>query len=137
MLCDVITMHLNKHNLLKSSKHGFVINRSCLTNLPEYFETLTDLIDQGHFVDVFQLDFFKTFNWVPHQRRPSKPRAHRISGSILRWIESWMKVRKQKVVLNGSASSWSPIQSGVPVFYYLSYSSMTQILQLTHSIAIF
>ena len=68
MLCNVITMHLNKHNLLKSSQHGFVQNRSCLTNLLEYLETLTDLIDQGHCVDVFYLDFSKAFDRVPHQR---------------------------------------------------------------------
>ena len=114
MLCTAVTAHLNQYSLLKSSQHGFVTHRSCLTNLLQYFETLSNLLDQGHSVDAFYLDFSKAFDRVPHQRLLSKLKAHGITGPILTWIKSWLSGCKQKVVLNGSSSGWSSVSSGVP-----------------------
>ena len=136
MLCTAVTAHLNQYSLLKSSQHGFVTHRSCLTNLLQYFETLSNLLDQGHSVDAFYLDFSKAFDRVPHQRLLSKLKAHGITGPILTWIKSWLSGRKQKVVLNGSSSGWSSVSSGVPQGSvlgpcYSSFSSMTLIMLLT------
>lgn len=114
LICGIIVTHLSEHGLLKSSQHGFVSHRSCLTNLLEYLETLTALLDKGHNIDVFYLDFSKAFDRVPHQRLLAKLEAHGITGEILNWIRSWLSDRKQCVVLNGSQSEWTSVPSGVP-----------------------
>ena len=59
MLRDVIVEHLVKHHLIHSTQHGFVPRQSCLTNLLEYLEKMTKLVDEGHNVDVFYLNFAK------------------------------------------------------------------------------
>ena len=84
------------------------------TNLLEYLEKITTLLDQGHNIDVFYLDFLKAFDRVPHQRLLAKVRAHGITGDIYNWISAWFSDRKQRVVLNGSHSEWSSVPSGVP-----------------------
>lgn len=89
-------------------------SKSCQTNLLEYLNTLTKLVDEGHDVDVIYLDFAKAFDKVPHQRLLRKLEAHGISGKVLSWIESLLSDRQQRVVLNGQASSWVPVTSGVP-----------------------
>ena len=114
LICKVIITHLMEQQLLKSTQHGFISHRSCLTNLLEYLEMLTNLLDQGHNVDVFYLDFSKAFDRVPHQRLLKKLQAHGIVGELYNWIQSWLSDRKQCVVLNGSQSDWTTVPSGVP-----------------------
>ena len=40
--------------------------------------------------------------------------AHGITGEILKWVEAWLSGREQRVILNGKASQWSKVASGVP-----------------------
>ena len=114
LICEAIVKHLKANCALRDSQHGFVSHRSSLTNLLEYLETITKLVDQGHSMDVFYLDFSKAFDRVPHQRLLAKLKAHGINGNIYHWIEAWLKNRRQRVVLNGFESSWSHVPSGVP-----------------------
>ena len=88
LIRDEIVNHLSLNNLIFSSQHGFMARRSCLTNLLEYLEVLTSLIDSGQSVDIIYLDFAKAFDKVPH-------------FEILNWINAWLTGRGQRVVLNG------------------------------------
>jgi len=85
-----------------------------MTNLLEYLEVLTSLIDSGQSVGIIYLDFAKAFDKVPHVRLSTVLNAHGISGEILNWIKAWLTGREQRVVLNMEESSWLPVTSGVP-----------------------
>ncbi len=37
-----------------------------------------------------------------------------IGGNVHKWIENWLSNKKQRVVINGTASDWAPVISGVP-----------------------
>ena len=114
LLRDVIFNHLSRHSLIRSSQHGFTPHKSCLTNLLEFMEVITDMLDQGYNVDMVYLDFARAFDKVPHARLMIKIRALGITGNIANWIEAWLRDRKQRVVLNGQQSSWKSVTSGVP-----------------------
>ena len=60
---DSVINHINVNNLLNESQHGFISKRSCLTNLLEFIETVTDYVDQGYPVDVIFLDFRQSATW--------------------------------------------------------------------------
>jgi hypothetical protein len=75
--------HLLRNRLLASSQHGFMQNKSCCTNLLEFFETATKVIDQGEPFDIIFLDFSKAFNKVSKERLLEKLRAHGVRGELL------------------------------------------------------
>ena len=114
LIRDAITTHLTANKLIKNSQHGFLKDRSCVTNLLEFLEEATTVVDGGAGFDIIYLDFAKAFDKVPIKRLLKKVRAHGISGQILHWIESWLVGRRQRVVLNGKFSSWEDVLSGVP-----------------------
>ena len=102
MFRDSIVGHLNENNLIHDSQHGFMKNRSCLTNLLQFLETITDYIGKGYPVDVIYLEFQKAFDNVPLRRLIHKLTAHGIGGKVLNWIRDWLSGREQRVVLLGS-----------------------------------
>ena len=65
-------------------------NRSCLTNLLEFFEYVTNNIDNGSSVDAIFLDFSKALDKVPHRRLISKCKSHKIDENILNWLKNWL-----------------------------------------------
>ena len=105
---------MSTHELIKTTQHGFFSGRSCLTNLLEYLEHITEQIDKHNPVDCIFLDFAKAFDKVPHERLLLKVKSLGVDGKILGWIKDWLSNRKQSVVLNGSNSKWRPVLSGVP-----------------------
>ena len=114
LIRDKIVEHLERHKLIRPSQHGFLKGKSTTTNLLVYMETLTRLMDQGHAVDVLYLDFAKAFDKVPHQRLLAKCKGLGLDGRVLEWIRVWLEDRQQRVVLNGEASEWADVVSGVP-----------------------
>ena len=61
ILRDSIVGHLEENELIHDSQHGFMKNRSCLTNLLQFLETVTDCIDKGYPVDIIYFDFQEAF----------------------------------------------------------------------------
>ena len=114
ILRDAITSHFQMYNLIKESQHGFMRKKSCLTNLLEFLEYVTEYVDNGEPVDVIYLDFQKAFDKVPHQRLMLKLVSLGVNGRVASWIKDWLADRKQRVVLNGCMSDWCEVASGVP-----------------------
>ena len=110
---DAMVKFLLKNMLICSSQHGFLPGRSTLTNLLEYLETLTRLIDEGHQVDVLYLDFRKAFDVVPKERLLAKMESIGVRGKVQAWVREWLTGRTQRVVLNGKESGLGHVRSGV------------------------
>lgn len=88
--------------------------RSCLSQLLTHFDNILTDLEEGKDVDVIYIDFSKAFDKVDHTILLKKLESFGISGRILKWIESFLKNRKQVVVVDGSTSEYADILSGVP-----------------------
>ena len=105
---------METHSLFNIHQHGFRSKHSCVTQLLEVIEDLMEKIDQGHEIDIAYLDFSKAFDKVPHKRLLHKLKAYNISGTILDWIESFLKDLTQQIIVNGCRSNVRRVTSGVP-----------------------
>ena len=85
-----MVQHLEENDILRSTQHGFISGRSCLTNLLEYLEFVTSKIDNKEPVDVIYLDFSKAFDKVPHHRLVLKLKNAGFGVSICNWVEDWL-----------------------------------------------
>ena len=72
------------------------------------------ILDNRGQVDIFILDFEKAFDTPPHELLKSKLFSYGIGGKILKWIDSFLCFKQQRVVVNGVKSDWAPDLSGVP-----------------------
>ncbi|CAM5167759.1 unnamed protein product [Natator depressus] len=114
-----IVRHIDEHNVLGKSQHGFCKGKSCLTNLLEFFEGVNKHVDKGDPVDIVYLDFQKAFDKVPHQSLLSHDCLFCLRGNVLTWIGNWLKDRKQRIGVNGQFSEWGEVNSGVPQGFVL------------------
>ena len=109
-----VMKHLEKHNILTDSQHGFRAKRSTETQLIRTIHDISKSLDKKEIVDMAILDFTKAFDKVPHKRLIHKLNYNGITGSIATWIETFLTGRTQQVVVNGATSSSTIVTSGVP-----------------------
>ena len=55
----------------------------------------------------------KAFDKVPHKRLLKVLKYYSIPSNIVDWIKSFLTSRKQRVIVNGTPSSWYDVFSGV------------------------
>jgi hypothetical protein len=72
------------------------------------------MYDKKKQIDMVILDFSKAFDTVPHRKLLYKLENYGIKGNILKWIQSFLMERSQKVIVEGESSSTCTVDSGVP-----------------------
>ena len=85
-----------------------------MTQLLEVLDDWSQALDNGINTDITYLDFQKAFDSVPHYHLLGKIDNYGIRGNLLLWIKAFLTERRQKVMVNGTGSSWARVRSGVP-----------------------
>ncbi len=111
---DKIVRYLERPSFIRHSQHGFRNKRSCLSKLLTFYNDLFLAHDINRSLDIVCLDFQKAFDKVPHDKLMFKVKQLGIDGFVYNCFENWLGNRKQREVINGTASDWVPVTSGVP-----------------------
>lgn len=111
-MCNHI--HLSVDALISPSQHGFVNNRSTITNLATFTQFVSNIIDKLGQVDVIYTDFSKAFDRIDHNILSNKLDNFGFSTSLIAFFKSYLSNRKQFVSYNGYDSTIINATSGVP-----------------------
>ena len=120
ILCKVYEKIIRNHILehvsenISRMQHGFMIGRSCLSNLLESFDIINDFLSEGETVDIFYLDFQKAFDSVPHYRLLMKLKSFGINNKTLDTISDFLSGRTFRVKVGNASSDDFPVGSGIP-----------------------
>ena len=100
--------------LINPAQHGFICNRSCVTQLLSVLHPIGQNLDNNTQTDVLYLDLAKAFDSVDHTILLEKLRGYGVTGPVQCWCAGYLNDRTQRVVVDGVTSSCSSVTSGVP-----------------------
>ncbi|WP_340581658.1 reverse transcriptase domain-containing protein, partial [Klebsiella pneumoniae] len=111
-----VVEYLERNKLIKDSQHRFREEKSCVTNLLEFYDKVTEVRqERDGWVDCIFLDCKKAFNTVPHKRLVQKLEDRAcITGRGLQWIREYLTGRQQRVMVCDEVSESAPVTSEVP-----------------------
>ena len=105
---------MEEKSLFNPNQHGFRKGHSCLSELLDHYEDILDFLNDNKNVDVIYLDFVKASDKVDFAIVLQKIKNLRVNEETLKWIQSFLTFRTQKVVVNGQSSDEKQVISGVP-----------------------
>ena len=106
--------HLLSNNLLSNEQHGFIKNRSTLSQQVCLMNSLTQYHETWKPSEMIYLDFSKAFDTVSHQKLVFILSHFKINPTIIFWLQQYLTGRTQRTTLDGSFSSPCSTSSGVP-----------------------
>ncbi|GAB0208209.1 mitochondrial enolase superfamily member 1 [Grus japonensis] len=99
LILEAIYRHMKDKKVVGSSQHGFTKGKSCLTNLINFYDEMTGLVDEGRAVDIVYLDFKQAFDTVSHSILIEKLMKYMLDEQTMRWIENWLNSQAQRVIV--------------------------------------
>ena len=112
--CVCYRFYDHLHEIINKAQYGFIHSRSCVLQLLTTLHHVGQLLDNNVQTDIIFLDFAKAFDSVDHIILLKKLKSYGISGNMYNWFTDYLHGRKQRVVVDGVASGWSQVTSGVP-----------------------
>ncbi len=105
LLKRALYLSLTATRSLSTSQRGFLLRRSCLSNLILQEQRL---LDEGH-----TIDFTKAFDSVNHRLLLAKLKSSGIDAALLNGIKSYMSNRSYPVQIEGVLAEEAPCLSGI------------------------
>ena len=106
--------YLTMNNLISSQQSGFRSLHSTVTALLHATDNWAFNIDKGNINTVVFLDLKKAFDTVDHDILLSKLEPYGIKDSTYNFFKSYLNIRTQKCVVNGSISESKSLAFGIP-----------------------
>jgi hypothetical protein len=134
IICDHILYHLFTYDLISRNQHGFLPRRSTITQLISATNDWINAYTSKETTSVVYTDLAKAFDRVSHPKLLQVIRSYGITGTLLKWIKSFLIGREQRVVIGKNYSKPLDVRSGVPqgsvvgpLFFLLYIDDITKV----------
>ena len=108
------TLFLHNNNILSPFQSGFRPGHSTVTALNKVCDDIRFGIDNQQVTLLVLLDFSNAFNTVDFDILLAILKSINLSSTATEWFSSYLRGRRQSVILDGRQSSLSLINAGVP-----------------------
>src|SRR5579864_1197888 len=114
IITDNIAQYINVNKLFSNYQYGFIKGRSAILQLLNILDDWTSAMDSGKQVEIIYTDFAKAFDKVPHQCLLTKLKGYGLDNKLISWISEFLCFCTQRVRIENSYSSPTPVKSGIP-----------------------
>ena len=105
---------LNESGYFYHQQSGFHPGDSTVMQLIHIVDKIVNALEKGNQLRAVFLDISKAFDRVWHKGLLVKLGQLGITGSLYKWLKSYLQGRCQRVVVDGVNSEWRQIHAGVP-----------------------
>ena len=131
-----LSNHLESESLLISEQHGFRKKHSTLHSVAQLTNYANIKMDSKLCTLATYIDFRKAFDCVQHPVLIQKLSSLGFDHTTITWIRSYLSDRQQRVLANGTYSSFLPVTQGVPqgsvlgpLFYIVYANNLSNIVK--------
>ena len=121
------TNYLHQNKLIYEYQSGFLPKHSTVHQLLEIYDSILNSLEKKEANCFVFCDLSKTFDKAWHRRLLQKMKAYGITGNLVNWFNSYLKARRQKVVIKNDSSAYCEISEGVPQAQSLVLSYLSSI----------
>jgi len=100
--------------IFKANQSGFQINRSCIDAIVPLYQTILCNLDIQSATQLLQTDFAKAYDTVWHNGLIYKLNKVGITGTLLTWLNKFIKTRRTTVQYDTQQSPLSKQEIGLP-----------------------
>ena len=93
---------------------GFRKNHNVQYSLLKMIESWKKQLDNGEKVGAIFMNLSKSFDTINHSLLLAKLKAYDFPNQALSLLQSYLRKRFQRSIINGSFSSWNEVIAGVP-----------------------
>ena len=110
-----LTEYVTASGLFADFQSGYRKAHSCETAVLKIHNDVLLMLDQKSHVVLMLLDLSAAFDTINHDLLVNRlKKSYGLDGYIIKWIQSYLKNRSFKVVVNGKKSDSSSLNIGVP-----------------------
>ena len=109
-----IVEYMTKNDLFHPNHHGFRAHHSTATAMVQMYDTWVQAADKGELTGVCMLDMSAAFDVVDHGLLLQKLQLYGFDDQAFSWMQDYLSGRTQAVYVDGSLSSFLPVNVGVP-----------------------
>ena len=114
ILVNQLYEYFTSNDLITKNQSGFRSGDSTSNQLTDLVNQIHKALENRYEVRAVFLDISKAFDKVWHEGLLFKLNQNGVMGNMSKLLKNYLTNRKQRVVLNGSSSSFFDVESGVP-----------------------
>ena len=114
VILEQLTGHFREHKLFHKNQHGYITGKSTITACLTMYHRWVEAVNMGKYAGIMAIDLRGAFETICHTTFLKKMAVYGATDNTLKWLESYLRGRKQVVQIGKQISREETLPSGCP-----------------------